>query len=168
MAKFIIKDDCLAPERFIYLDYSGPDPFAVAKKIGSMLAGFFHVSSSGICEYDFRWDRSGDPRGFFVRWWIKKGMSNWTTAWYYIQVQGNVHSETNEGQFTMEVSAELQTKIGFRNPFFRAIWSMYSYLFYNKVRRSYIRICSDLSHGLRDELKDHYNLKVKGWRGGNT
>jgi len=167
MAKFVIKDDCLAPERYIYLDYSGADPFGVVKKIGGMLNKFFHVSTSGVCEYDFRWDRSGDPYGFFVRWWVKKSLSGWTTAWFYIQVQGNVGKETNEGSFRLEISAELKTEIGHRSPLFRALWEIYSYVFYNKRRREYIRICSNLAHSLRDELKEHYNLKIKGWRGGN-
>ena len=99
MAKLTIKDDCLAPERFIYLDYSGPNPFGMAKKIAGMLGKYFHVSTSGISEYDFRWDRMGDPYGFFVRWWVKKAMSNYTTAWYYIQVQGQQYRETKEGSF---------------------------------------------------------------------
>lgn len=165
MATYLIKDDCLGPERFIYLDYSGADPFGVTKKIGSMLNKYFHVSTSGVSEYDFRWDKSGDPTGFFVRWWIKKDMSGYSTAWFYIQVQGNKARETNEGDFRLEVSAELKTKFGFRNPFLRGLWGIYSYLFYNKRRRSYIRTCSDMAHGLRDELKTHYNLRVKGERG---
>ena len=165
MAKFVIKDDCLAPERFIYLNYSGPDPYGVVKTITGMLTKYFHVSTSGTCEYDFRWDRSGDPRGFFTRWWVKKNLSGWSTAWYFFQVQGKVNTETNEGEFRLEVSAELRTTIGFKNPFFRGLWGIYSYLFYNKRRREYIRICGNTIQGLRNELKEHYNLRIKGEQG---
>lgn len=165
MAKFTIKDDCLAPERYIYLNFSGPDPYGVAKKIGGMLNSFFHVSTSGTCEYDFRWDRTGDPVGFFNRWWVQKKLSGWTTAWFHIQVQGNKSKETNEGNFTLELSAELITDIKHANPFFKAIWWIYSYIFYDKRRREYVRFCSNLAHGLRDELKEHYSLNIKGERG---
>jgi hypothetical protein len=165
MAKLTLKDDCLAPNRFVYLDYSGPDSFGVAKKIGGMLNDFFRVGSSSVGEYDFRWDRSGDPIGFFVRWWVKKEMSNFSTAWFHIQVQGNKAKETGEGSFTMEISAELKTSIENESPFFRAIWGLYSYFFYNQRRRDYINICTNLATGLRDEIKGHYNLRVKGWRG---
>ena len=166
MASFVIKDDCLAPERFIYLKYSGADPYGVVKKIDGMLKHFFHISSSGACQYDFRWDNSGNPRSFFIRWWTKKGMSNWSTAWYYFQVQGNVDVEKNEGDFNFEMSAEIKTKIGSKNPLFKAIWGVYSYVFYNKRRREYIQHCSNMAHSFRDELKEHYNLKIKGSRGG--
>ena len=58
MGKIRIVDDCLAPARFMYLDYSGPDPFGVAKNIADNLTTYFRVSSSGISETVFNWDNS--------------------------------------------------------------------------------------------------------------
>jgi hypothetical protein len=162
MGELTIKDDCLAPARFIYLNYSGKDPFGVTKKITEMLGGFFHVSSSGTCEERFNWDKSADPIEFFNKWWVQKSFSNYSRAWFYIKVQGDKTKQTNEGKFVMEIQATLQTKFKSRNPLFFALWWTYSYFFYNKVRRNYIKLCSNLAYTLRDEIKEHYNLRTAG------
>ena len=67
MPKIVIKEDCLAPARFVYLEYTGKNPFGVASKIAEMLLPYFGVSSSGVSETDFRWDSSGYPVKNLVR-----------------------------------------------------------------------------------------------------
>ena len=165
MAKLAIKDDCLAPEKYIYLNYSGPNPYEIVKKIAGSFNAFFHVSSSKVCEYDFRWDRMGDPIGFFNRWWVKKEYSKYTTAWFHFQVQGKQAREGKEGEFRMEISSEIRTDVGSRNPLFMLLWDIYSYSFYNRRRREYIRKCANMATSFRDEMKNHFNLQISGERG---
>jgi hypothetical protein len=164
MGKLVIKDDCLAPARYIYLEYSGKDPYGVSKKITSTLMQFFHVSASKVCEEDFRWDVSRDPIGFFAKWWVRKELSNYSEAFFRIKFQGAKTKQTNEGNFTMQLQGALNTSFKYSTPLLKSLWWIYSYFFYNKVRRRYVRMCGDLLYSLRDEIKEHFDLEVAGPR----
>jgi hypothetical protein len=159
MVKIEVFDDCLAPARFIFLDYKGKAPFDVYQKVSGMLQGFFEVSSSGTGETDFRWDNAGPNDEFYARWWVQKKMAKSTTMWVHIMVQGEKNRETNEGHFSMRLHAENRTSMTSSNPFFRALWWTYMYLFYNSRRRDYLKQCNDLLYEFRDTLKEHYNLQ---------
>lgn len=163
--KIEVADDCLAPGRYIYMDYAGPDPYGVSKKIADSLNEFFHVSGSGICETHFNWDNSGDPKTFYFRWWIKKGFSNFSKMWVHISVKGDVSSETNEGNFLMRIHAFIRTEFKGYSLFLKPFWFMYSFFFYNRRRRGYIKLCNNLVLDFRNELKEHFNLAVGIERG---
>jgi len=163
MVKIEIYDDCLSPAKFVFLNYTGKAPFDVYQKVSGMLNTYYEISSSGVGETDFRWDNAGPNDEFYVRWWVQKKMSNQTKMWTHIVVQGSKNRETNEGSFTMKINAENRTEQSSNNPFFRALWWTYMYLFYNRRRSDYMKQCNELVYGLRDELKEHYNLKqIKG------
>jgi hypothetical protein len=160
MGKIVIVDDCLAPARFIYLDYSGPDPYGVAKKIAGMLQPFFSVSSAGVSETDFKWDNSGDPITFFFSWWVQKSFGR-STMWVRIKVQGTKGKTKNVGNFTMELKGEIKTAFSYSTSLLKPIWWIYSYLFYNRRKRNYVEICRDYLERLRREIADHYNMKSR-------
>ena len=86
-------------------------------------------------------------------------MSNATTMWIHFVVQGAKNRETNDGNFNIRINAENKTNRSSNNPFFRAIWWTYMYLFYNKRRRDYLHQCNELVYDFRDELKKHFNLE---------
>ena len=69
MGKLTITDECMAPDKYLKMKYSGPDPWAMAKKIGSTIRPFFHVSSSGTNNIDLRWDVVGENISFYSQWW---------------------------------------------------------------------------------------------------
>ena len=162
MGKLTIVDDCLDPARFIYLDYSGADPYGVVKKINGMLNAFFRVSSAGISETDFKWDDSGDPITFYSSWWVKKSLSGFSTMWVWIKVQGAKGKNKNVGNFTMEVRAEIKTSFSHATSLLKSVWWIYSYIFYNRRRREYVNMCKDWVYRLRKELAEHYNLRTRG------
>ena len=64
MGKIEVTDDCLVPEKYIYLTYKGPNPVAVMEKISETVRPFFHVSASGTSQTRLNWDNSGDPIHF--------------------------------------------------------------------------------------------------------
>jgi len=160
MGTLEIKDDCLAPERYVYLTYTGPDPWGVVKKITDGIKPFFHVSTSGRNNERINWDVSTDPITFWSLWWVKKNMSAYTTAKYYIWVQGAKSKTDNTGQFTMRIHGDLETSFSGPSIILKPVWLMYSYLFYNRTRRRYIENCRDLAMNFRNEIKEHYNLGV--------
>ena len=162
MSKITIVEDCLAPARFVYLEYSGKNPFGVANKIASMLCPFFHVSSAGISETDFRWDTSGDPITFYFTWWVQRSeeTSSYTKQRFDIKVQGKQGKETKDGEFTLQLSAKMQTSFGGKSSITKALFWLYDYLFYKRRRAEYLKNCEELTYEFRDEIKKHFNLSV--------
>ncbi|MBL7160562.1 MAG: hypothetical protein ISS93_01785 [Candidatus Aenigmarchaeota archaeon] len=158
MGKLVIQDECLAPEKYVYLTYSGPDPWGVVKKIADSLKGFFHVSSSGVCHARLNWDIASDPIAFWSLWWVKRKMSGNSTAVVYIWVQGTKSKTDNTGQFTLRLHSELRTRASGPSIILKPFWLTYSYLFYDRVRRRYIETCRNLVLNFRNEIKEHYNL----------
>ncbi len=162
MGEIQIVEDCLAPARFVYLTYSGKNPFDVASKIAEMLQPFFRVSSAGISETDFRWDDSGDPVAFYFTWWVDRGeeVSRWSRQRFNIKVQGTQTKETKEGEFTMQLDARLSTRFIFSNPFLKGLFWLYDYLFYFRRRSAYLKDCEETVYEFRDEIKKHFNVSV--------
>jgi hypothetical protein len=164
MGKITIIDDCLDPARFIYMDYSGADPYGVVKKISSSLSGFFKVSSAGVSETDFKWDNTGDPISFYTSWWVQKPFSKYSRMWVTIKVLGEKGEHKNVGNFTLEMRAEIKTSFSFSTSLLKPIIWMYSYVFYNRRRRNYISMCKDFVYGFKDEISEHFNLGTRGGR----
>jgi hypothetical protein len=162
MGTIRIVEDCLAPSRYVYLTYTGKNPFGVASKIAEMLQPFFRVSSAGVSETDFRWDDAGDPIQFYFTWWVIRDdeVSRWTEQRFNIKVQGWQYKETKEGEFTLQLDASLTTNFDFSNPFLKGLFFIYDYIFYYRRRSEYLKECSDLVYEFRDEIKEHFNLAI--------
>jgi hypothetical protein len=164
MGTIQIVEDCLAPARFVYLVYSGKNPFSVASKIAETIQPFFKVSSSGTSETDFRWDTVGDPIEFYFTWWVQKGGSDmpsrWTKLRINIKVQGRQTKETKDGEFTLQLDGRVITRFSFKNPFLKGLFWVYDYIFYNRRRSEYLKDCENLLYDFRDEIKKHFNLSV--------
>lgn len=160
MAKLEIKDDCLTPDRHIFLRYNGPDPWGVVGKISGMIKPFFHVSTSSTNNDRLNWDVSGDPIQFYSTWWVKKSMSAYSKAKFYIKAQGEKSKTDNTGWFVMQMYADLETTFTGPGVVLKPMWLMYSYLFYNKVRRNYLDSCRNYAYNFRNEIKKHFNLEI--------
>ncbi len=160
MGKMMVEDDCFVPERFVTLTYAGRDPWGVAVKIAEQVKPFFHVSSSGTNNMRLNWDDAGDPVSFYSIWWAKVKYSRFTTAWFRFKVQGEKKKADNTGTFTFELQANLETKFEGWSPILRTAWLMYSYLFYNRIRRKMIERCRNTALNFKNELKKHFELDV--------
>lgn len=160
MATLNISDDCLSPERYVYLTYSGPDPWGVVKKITGNLKAFFHIATSDMSNERLNWDATGDPINFYSLWWAKKGMSGFTQAKWYFWVQGSKSKTDNTGHFTMRLNGDLETTFNGPGIILKPYWVIYSFLFYNRVRRRQLERCRDFLLAFRNEIKEHYNLGV--------
>lgn len=160
MAVIKITDDCLAPEEFIYFDYSGPNPWGVAKKINESARGFFHLGASDFYFDRVNWDITGDPVTFWALWRIRKDVSRYSRIWIYIRVQGEKSKTGNTGKFTMRMNAEVLTEFEGWSIVLKPFYYIYAYLFYNRVRRKFIERCRSMVLGFRNEIKKHYNVQV--------
>ncbi|MEM7822715.1 MAG: hypothetical protein QW703_00510 [Candidatus Aenigmatarchaeota archaeon] len=160
MAKLEIVDDCLAPERHIWLAYSGPNPWSVAEKISKSLEPLLHISGANTGNSRLNWDALGDYYSFYAIWWARKKFSKYSEMWVDIRIVGKEHKTTKEGEFTLRVRAELKTEFETFNIILKPLWYLYSYIFYDRARRRFIEQCRELIHTFRNEIKEHYDLQI--------
>jgi len=78
----------------------------------------------------------------------------------YIRVIGKKSKTTNMGSFTLRLNATIETTFEGNRFLLKPFWYLYSYLFYNKMRRNFLKRCRTMLEVFRDELKKYYNLKV--------
>jgi hypothetical protein len=160
MGKISIADDCLVPERFIYLRYSGKNPWSVVNRITGATRPFFHVSASGTSQTRLNWDVSTDPIAFYATWWVKKDVSRWSRMLFFLKVQGRQFKTTQEGDFTLQLNADLRTEFSGWGLILKPAWLLYSYLFYNKARRRFIERCRNITLNFRNEIKEQFDLET--------
>ncbi len=158
--KIEIVDDCLAPERHIWLRYSGPNPWGVAGKISELIRPFFHVSASGTNNTRINWDVVGDSIGFYSEWWVKRKLGLFSEMKVDIRVVGRQHKTTKQGEFTLRLRGEVKTEFKTWSFWLRPAWEIYNYLFYNRVRMRFVEQCRQFVQRFRDEIKEHYNMQI--------
>ncbi len=159
MAKIVVMDECLVPEKYTYVRYTGPRPWDVAEKITDLIRPFFHVSASGTNNWRLNWDMTGDVRTFYTLWWVKKKFSKFTDMKVALKLQGEQQKDTKMGKFSLQLSATLETKFKGWGPLLRPVWYFYSYLFYNRVRRQYLKRCQSMVYNFKNEIKKHFGLE---------
>ena len=160
MGKISIFDDCLVPDRYTYLSYSGKNPWGLANKIIGSIRPFFHVSASGYNNTRVNWDVSTDPIAFYSIWWVRRVFSRWSTMIIHIKIQGKKSKTVNEGEFTMQLNSELRTEFGGWSILLKPLWLLYSYFFYNKARRRYLQSCRNITLAFKNEIKEHFKLET--------
>jgi len=164
MVKWTFEDDCLAPQGKIKIEYRGKNPFGIAQKAGGILRRIFEVEAKDFWERDFRWDSSSDPRSFFVRNYVNKGIDFRSSVLAEIIFQGTQPVDSNkEGALIISIGARLKTEYNLVGriqnlPFYRGLLRIYNFAFYNKVRRKYLVLCNDWLERVNREFRLALNL----------
>jgi len=160
VAKIVIRDDCLVPDRYVRMKYQGPNPWGVGSKIANTIRPFFHVSASGTNNFRLNWDISGDPITFYSRWWVKKTLSRFSYIRIVMKLQGEKHKKDNTGSFSFSMHGRVVTEFSGWGALVKPIWHMYSYLFYNRARRRFADHCRNYILNFRNEIKKHFNIEA--------
>ena len=160
MTKMEIVDDCLSPTQFIYLTYTGANPYKVYTKISGMMQQFFEISSAGVFEDRFNWDIFGKEIDFFMKMKVRRDFGRFTNMYVHMNILGKRRKDSNVGDFTLRVNSYLETNFTFNNPISRTLWYLYGYIFYNKRRRGYLEFCRNTTNDFINEIKEHFNLRI--------
>ncbi|MEM5781738.1 MAG: hypothetical protein QXD43_00900 [Candidatus Aenigmatarchaeota archaeon] len=166
MAVWIFEDDCLSPERTIFIEYSGPDPFKACRALRGMLERIFEVEAIDLWERDFRWDTSSDPRGFYMRMYVSKGIDARTRMMIEVIMEGSQPSDPKKtGKLKISISGRLRTQYDLKSflqklPIYKFFVWLYHKLFYEDVKRSYIHLCNKLIDQLNYELRELLKLPL--------
>lgn len=161
MAVWKMEDDCLAPEIKFRIDYVGPEPFKVVADMKETLRQVLGKETKDIWERDFRWDLTGDPRGFYTRYMVSEGWDANTMILWELTLQGWQPADPNKsGRMMILVGGVVTTRwdlnSGFKKtPLYNGkikifgryemgglLW-VYHRLFYNEVRRSALHKCQE-------------------------
>ncbi|HDJ96468.1 MAG TPA: hypothetical protein ENG45_00145 [Candidatus Aenigmarchaeota archaeon] len=167
MVKMILEDDCLAPKPQIEINYKGPNPFKAYLITSNQLKRILGVRGKDIWEREFRWDLTGDPRGFFVKIYAKKKFDGRTAAFIEITFLGHQPTDPKKvGDLTIKISGKLKTNFGGstifthpKNPFYRFLINIYFSMFYAKVRRGFIKRCEGYIMKLRQKYMEVLGIK---------
>lgn len=160
MPTWVIEDDCLVPERYIRLEYKGPNPFAAFRATLGLLIKHLEIDPSDYWERDFRWDITGDPRGFYIRIIVQKGMDSRTKIFFEIIMQGKQPTDPKKnGEVMILIGAKLVTEFKQDTPFqqsafYKSLLWLYNYFFYSNVRRRYLELCKELCEKLRQAYRE--------------
>jgi hypothetical protein len=155
-----IEDDCLAPEAKITIEYTGTDPFRAYKIAKDTMRKVLEVEAMDFWERDFRWDISSDPRDFFTRLYVDKGIDSRSRALIEVIMQGKIPSDPNkEGRITIQIGGRLRTdytlETAFQQlPIYRGLIWLYHKIFYNRVRRGYLDMCYDWIQKLNSAFRE--------------
>lgn len=158
---WVLEDDCLAPQTTVRVDYNGPSPFTrIYPKLKDTCRGVFEVETKDYWEKDFRWDNSSDPREFFVKVFVKKGIDNWTTGYAEIILHGwEPVDPTKDGRLTITIGGKIRTgmpenTILQRMGLYKTIRRLYFKTFYRDVRRGYLKMCNMWLNQFRDKVQE--------------
>jgi len=155
-----MQDDCFAPYGKMELKFRGPNPFGLYQKATGMIMKIFELEEKDVWERDFRWDTTTDPRTFFVRIIANKGLDLPSKLRVEIVFQGRQPSDpTKEGQITLGFYGRLQTEFPldtfFRQlPIYQGFLRLYNFLFYNSVRRNYLKLCREYTQRLMAAFRE--------------
>lgn len=153
----ILKDNALAPQTSVEINYVGPNPFqtySIFKKIAEV---DLKLKGKDILEEDFRWDITEDPRPFLVRFKLKIGFDKFSKGLIFVELRGKQPTIPEEnGEVKISLSAHLETKYNIKKILIPLIY-LYHLIFYNSQRRKYLndlkKAVDTIVSGLKDKLK---------------
>lgn len=163
---YVIEDDILAPKGVILIEYRGPNPFAIYPKLRDFLMTIFEAKGLHIYEDDFRWDITGDPRSFFIKTRLEKGLDKFTKGTVSLQLQGKQPIDPRKsGSVEMRVGGKITTEYPIKTVFQKIVikpfvW-LYHNLIYDNIRRRYIKIYKAGIERLEAEIRSTFNLIMR-------
>lgn len=159
---FVFRDDVLAPKGAIIIEYSGPDPMSVYRKLNDMLQLTFEVKGKDIYETDFRWDIKSDPRAFFIKMHVKKGLDQFSSVTVFFKMQGFQPIDANKpGNIKIEISGFLETNYptkGIGGIFLIPLMFIYHLAIYNRIRRRYLQYANERIRRINDTIRSMLNI----------
>ena len=148
------EDDIFAPQAKIRIDFNGPNPFRFYGPTMTILRNILEVGAEDVWERDFRWDNTSDPRSFFVRFYVNVGIDHRTRHLVEIIFEGSQPSDpTKNGKIKILIGGRLRTDYDLRGgwrrlPIYWGFLWLYHKIFYNNVRRGYMRLAQETLYGV--------------------
>lgn len=91
----------------VTVNYSGPNPQKLYKKIKELMLHCFQVPPEYIQEKDYIWEATGEKQKFKITWTIEKIIDKFT--YYKIEVELSGFVEHGKGMAAIKVKPEMYT-----------------------------------------------------------
>jgi len=170
--KMVIHDDCLTPPvPFLTLDYSGPNPQNLYKKIKDLLINVWKVEPGDVQERTFDWDRTAAGEKFSIKLEATKDLDTFSFFFITISLSGEAkHSREfgREGSAKIEIEPKLRTEypqdtIWQRSLLYEMFRVFYHRVIYQSTRERYLRQCRELTERFQEEIKSFLNVLPKSY-----
>ena len=144
---FIEEFECFTPRRVITIGYSVPNIKEIIRRIPRMIQRGLRISGTNtfIDEY-YVYNVDPNDISFHIYWHGKKTHDQRTSTWAWVRVkQGHLYPD-GTGSMKIEFYAKLVTKwkkktLIQRTPIYSILLKTYTYIFYDKRRRTLIERC---------------------------
>ena len=171
-AKLVIQDDCMVPlPAYITLEYKGPNPQELYKKIKELFISVWAVDPGEVQETEFSWDRTAAGEKFTVRFEVIKDLDSFSFIYLTVTLKGEAqHSREfgREGKAQIVIEPLLRTEypqdtMWQRSLFYEFYRTLYHKLFYVDTRKRYLQQCRETTVRFHEELKSFLNLLPKSY-----
>lgn len=156
-------DALLVPDPTLTIKYTGKNVLLFFNpKIGlrPILMDTLEIDSPKFYEDRIQWDgRSGSFQG---KWKGKKPFDRWSGLLFEVEAFGsvNLRSKEQEGSITIKLKPFLVTSIEYAHELQRMSWWLYSNIFYNHQRRTYLAEGMDYFRRIRDRVYRLYGMEM--------
>lgn len=159
MGKFMVEDDCFAPRKVRWIDYSGPDPLAWTREATIILRALWETSTTLIGEPRWMWDWTGDPIQMYYN---KVAVHSRTSGRFSkiilgVKMVGFKSKSKNDGTFKMEIEPVVRHEVS-GNRLVLFLWWVYWHVFFNTIRQSMIERCKTMAERFIAVIKEIYNM----------
>lgn len=160
----IEEDDCFAPRRELSITYSGPNIREIVKTIPKIIADSLRVTSTHVFLDEYYLDNT-DPNAvqFHIFYSGDKPMDQRTKVWVEIKIKDGLIRPDGSGSLTLEFKGTLKTRferrtVLQRTPFYDMFFKIYSYFFYDEMRRQFLTRCKEFSENMMRKTKEILKL----------
>lgn len=166
----MIHDDCMTPSpTYITLDYAGPNPQNIYKKIRELFMSIWKVGTDEIREKEVSWDRTTASEKFKVKFEVVKDMDAFSYMLITVDLEGEAkHSRQfgKEGTARIQMEASLRTEypqdtLWQKSLFYEMYRTFYHKVIYEDVRKKYLRECKEEILRMQEEIKSFLNILPK-------
>jgi hypothetical protein len=161
----IIEDvDCFAPRPRITMQYSGPNIRAIVKRAPEILRDGMRIT--GLKTYiDEYFCTNIDPNNiwFHIHWHGERTFDHRSRMMGWLRLKHGTIYPDGSGSVTIEFYAKVVTEwdkrtILQRNPIYTLILKVYNYVYYDEVRRKFIRQCKEYEEQMVTMMKNFLKL----------
>jgi hypothetical protein len=163
--KAIIEDvDCFAPRPRITLKYSGPNIRSIVRRTPEILRDGLRVTGLKTYIDDYFCDVT-DPNniGFHIHWHGERTLDFRSTIFAWIRLKHGLVRPDGSGTVIIELYSKVVTRwdkstILTRNPIYTLLLKAYNYVYYDEVRRKFMRQCREYEEQMVKMMKDFLKL----------
>src|SRR3989339_595395 len=156
MTKIEFREDLLAPDRELRIEYVGKNAVWILGNAMKLLQNTLKVSAVNLREDKIYWDITGDPPTFYGEWRGLRTEDQWTKTLIRIRAQGS-HGK-DSGKVKVWIRGFLFIKYEYNNPFEKMLWYIFKRNFYHKQLRAYLENSKGDLLSIKDQIKKAYGI----------